>query len=366
MMKKLLSILTTIMFLSGCAAAAEGARNITAETQVTKWGQMPIRFAIHGQHLPVDVEAEDFIIVGEAGSWNAQAVHSFTCSIKEVQSEENGWSLIPEQFPDKYFYVRNFTISCEKAPELNFEMADISETLTETADLFTLQEVDNGMVKAWVYRPETDKPLPVVVVFHGYGDTSNLLTYRTAVDWAEPEHQAVRPCTVIAPTIDDALYFSDNARSKIFTRVLEWIDEMIAEGTADPDRIYCMGNSFGGMSSIEMAEQHPDRIAAVLALCPALNYSRTGLGALPQMVGIPLYIAQAENDETIPVSVGKQAAELFEKAGGNVKLKVFTDKEMETAGAVHGQEQTYSFHHVELALLENEDYADWLYSQTRK
>jgi predicted peptidase len=84
------------------------------------------------------------------------------------------------------------------------------------------------------------------------------------------------------------------------------------------------------------------------------------------MVGIPLYIAQAENDETIPVSVGKQAAELFEKAGGNVKLKVFTDKEMEAAGAVHGQEQTYSFHHVELALLENEDYADWLYSQTRK
>ena len=106
--------------------------------------------------------------------------------------------------------------------------------------------------------------------------------------------------------------------------------------------------------------------AAVLALCPALNYSRTGLAALPQMAGIPLYIVQAENDETIPVSVGKQIAELFEKAGGDVTLRVFTDEEMEAAGAVHGQEQTYSFHHVELALLENEDYAEWLFSHVRK
>ena len=54
------------------------------------------------------------------------------------------------------------------------------------------------------------------------------------------------------------------------------------------------------------------------------------------------------------------------KAGGNVTLKVFTDAEMEAAGAVHGQEQTYSFHHAELALLENEDYAEWLFSFKRK
>ena len=64
--------------------------------------------------------------------------------------------------------------------------------------------------------------------------------------------------------------------------------------------------------------------------------------------------------------MGRQAAEELEKAGGNVTLKVFTDAEMEAAGAVHGQEQTYSFHHAELALLENEDYAEWLFSFKRK
>ena len=354
--------------LAGTGAVAEyhDTRTITAYTEVKKWGQMPVRFAIRGQMLPEGITSEDYTITGEAAGWGTSSTHAFSCKIREVIREENGWSLIPEQFPDKYFYVHDFSVACNKAPDLGFVMKDIGETFTETADAFTLWETDNHIIKAQVYQPETDSPLPVVVVFHGYGDTANLLTYRTAVDWAEPEHQAVRPCTVIAPVIDDGIYISDSARSKIYNQILTWIDKMIEAGTADPDRIYLMGNSFGGMSSIEMAEQHPDRIAAVMALCPALNYSRTGTASLPKMTGVPLYIAQAEQDETIPVSVGRQAAKILSDAGGNVVLKVYSDEEMKAAGAVYGREQTYSFHHVELALLENDDYAQWLFSNIRK
>ena len=361
-------LILSLALLSGCAAAgAEAApeRTVTAYTRVMKWGQMPVRFEVRGQQLPEGITAADFAITGEAAGWGTAALHPFSCGVREIVREVDGWSLIPEQFPDKYFYVRSLTVACSTAPELGFTMADIGETLTETADLFTLKESENRMIKAWVYQPETPSRLPVVVVFHGYGDTSNLLTYRTAVDWAEPEHQAARPCIVIAPVIGDQLYPADNVRSKVFAQVLSWIDEMAAAGVADPDRIYLMGNSFGGMSSIEMAEQYPDRIAAVMAICPALNYSRTGMNDLPRMAGVPLYIAQAERDETIPSSVGKQAAEKLTEAGGDVTLKIYSDAEMEAAGAVHGSEQTYSFHHAELALLENDDYAVWLFSHAR-
>lgn len=347
---------------TGPADAA--ARSITVYTRVTKWGQMPEQFAVRGQELPEGVRAEDFRITGEAAGWGTRETHPFTCGVREIAAEEGGWSLIPEQFPDKYFYVRSMRAECAAHPELSFSSEEITATLTETADLFTTFESENHMVKARVYRAETDGPAPVVVVFHGYGDTDNLLTYRTAVDWAEPENQKKRPCTVIAPVIDDGIYVSDAARSRIFEQVLTWIDGMIGEGKADPDRIYLMGNSFGGMSSIEMAEQHPDRIAAVMALCPALNYSRNGLASIGKMKDVPLYIAQAENDETIPSSVGKQAAEKLAEAGGDVTLRVFSDAEMEAAGARHGQEQTYSFHHVELALLENDEYARWLFDRS--
>ncbi len=361
------AFLLTAALLGGCVCgAAAGERNITAFTRVTKWGQMPMRFEIRGQQLAEGITAADFAITGEAAGWGTKATHPFTCGVAEVIREGDGWSLVPEQFPDKYFYVQAFSVTCEKAPEYGFTMAEIGETLTETADLFEMKESEDGRIRAWMYRPETAEPLPVVVVFHGYGDTANLLTYRTAVDWAEPEHQQARPCTVIAPVIDDGVYILDGIRAKVYDQVLAWIDGMIAEGTADPDRIYVMGNSFGGMSSIEMAEQHPDRIAAVLALCPALNYSPSGTAALAKMAGIPLYIAQAERDETIPSAVGKQAAETVRLAGSDVTLKIFSDEEMEAAGATHGSEQTYSFHHAELALLEDDAYAEWLFSHVRQ
>lgn len=362
----LAAMLSGALLSSGTAetAPAESAkRSVTVYTRVTKWGQMPERFTVGGQEILEDVRPGDFIITGEAAGWGMQQTHPFTCGAREIIREEDGWSLIPEQFPDKYFYVRSMTAECAAHPELSFSTEDITETLTETADRFTLTESDNHMIKAQVFRAEGAGAAPVVIVFHGYGDTSNLLTYRTAVDWAEPENQRKRPCTVIAPVIEDGLYTSDAARSRIFAQIMEWTDRMIADGTADPDRIYLMGNSFGGMSAIEMAEQYPDRIAAVMALCPALNYSRTGLAAIGKMKNVPLYIAQAENDETIPSSVGKQAAEKLAEAGGDVTLRIFSDAEMEACGARFGQEQTYSFHHVELALLENDEYAGWLFER---
>ena len=38
----------------------------------------------------------------------------------------------------------------------------------------------------------------------------------------------------------------------------------------------------------------------------------------------------------------------------------------EAAGAVHGQEQTYSFHHVELARPENGEWEEWLFSRKKQ
>ena len=46
--------------------AADSGRQITAYTEVTKWGQMPLRFTVRGQHLPENIGAERFTITGEA------------------------------------------------------------------------------------------------------------------------------------------------------------------------------------------------------------------------------------------------------------------------------------------------------------
>ena len=365
-MRKTTVMLIMAMLLAGLGCRAEGWI-ITARTVVAKWGQMPVCFEIEGQALPEGVAASDFTISGEASAWGASGLHPFSCGVRAVEATEGGWRLVPERFPDKYFYVASFEVACASQPALGFAMRDISATHTETVDDFTLYEDAAAHLTAHVFLPDADAPLPVMIVFHGFGDTENLLTYRTAVAWAEPESQAVHPCAVIAPSISDDLYFSGMDRAKVFEGVMAWVDGQVEAGRIDPKRVYAMGNSFGGMSAFELAEQYPDRIAAVLALCPALNYSPGGMQRLGEITHIPATIVQAEHDETIPVDVGREAAAALEAAGNpNVTLRVYTDEEMVAAGAALGFENTYSFHHVELAAMEPpefEKYADWLFAQ---
>ncbi len=361
----LMSAIAILLFAHNACAADTPTREISLQTAVLKWGQMPLCFEITNQALPEGVTAEDFEITGQATSWGTRAQHPFTCSAASVETAENGWVLIPEQFPDKFFEVQSMDVTCAAFPELSFTLEDVGQITTETADDFTLLEDSESRLTAHVFTPESDEPLPLVLVFHGYGDTHNLLAYRTAVAWAEPDNQEIRPCIVMAPTINDIYYTSEIARTRIYEGIIKQIDEWIEAGLVDAGRIYVMGNSFGGMASFEIAEAYPDHFAAILALCPALNYSGRGTSGLSKLTDIPVTIAQAESDETIPVAVGQSAAEALIEAGNeNVQLRVYSDEEMNACGAIHGQEQLYSFHHVELAVMEDESYAEWLFSQS--
>lgn len=353
---------TLLTILMGIPCRAEG-REITAVTRVTKWGQLPERFEIAGQALPEGVSASDFTITGRAAGWENESLHEFSCGVSAVEGTEDGWALIPEAFPEKFFYVRELTVSCDRMPELGFGLSDIARTLTATADEFTDAEESESRFMAHVFIPESREPLPMVLVFHGYGDDHNLLSYRTATAWAEPESQAIRPCVVVAPVINTIYYGSEIARSRIYEGIIRYIDGLIDAGRVDPKRVYAMGNSFGGMATLEIAEQHPGRFAALLSLCPALNYGPNATAQLPLLKDVPVAIALAEKDETIPSEVGVSAAEAIEAAGNDrVWLRVYTDDEMIAAGATHGREYTYSFHHVELAVMEDEAYAQWLFS----
>lgn len=368
-MRYTLTLLALCLALAFVPSGHAVEREIVARTEVTKWGQLPLAFEISGQALPEGVKATDFTITGEATGWGASSLHPFSCAAKAVEADGDGWRLVPEQFPDKYFYVKKMEVRCAGHDGLDFDLEDITRTITPVADDFELYEDPAAQLSARVFMPQANEPVPVVIVFHGYGDTNNLLTYRTAIPWAEPGFQAVHPCAVIAPVIPDALYTSEFVRNGICEGVLGWIDAQAA-WRVNPKRVYTMGNSFGGMTAIEMAEQHPDRVAAVLALCPALNYSAHGVRRLDALAGTPVAIAQAEHDETIPVQVSRDAAAAVEAAGNpSVTLRIYTDDEMNAAGARLGSSETYSFHHVELAVMEPPEfdrYAEWLFEQEKQ
>ena len=344
--------------------------SVVINTRVRTTGQYPEEIIVT---LPEGVNAEDlsltgadFHMSGNAGMWGSKDTRPFACDFERAEAKDNSITLIPKDFPEKFFYVTDFKVDCEKNEALSFTEADVSRITTQVADDFqTFTKEEGAPFTYHLFTPESTELMPVVVVFHGFGDTSNLLTYRTAVEWAEPENQAARPCYVIAPVIDDATYYTD--RQAVFLPLKEFLDEMIKKGEADPERIYVMGNSFGGMSSIEFAEQYPDFTAGILALCPALTYSPGAVADLEKMKDTPIWFAHAEHDNTIPVTASREAVDKLKELGAKeVHFTEYTDEEMEAAGGDNAPDATYSFHHVELAVMEDDAYMEWLFSVKRE
>lgn len=370
-----MTLLTTVsaMLFTACSGKQENSgvpaiTDITINTTVTPGGQFPDNIVVTFEsNLNEKVSAEDFTMNGKAMNWLDTSLHSFTASFSDVKVEGNTMTLYFDGFTDKFFFVKSWSVTNSKNDSLSFNSEMPNKVITPVADEFEAFDTENGAeFDHYLYTPKNaDKPLPLIVVFHGFGDTCNILTYRTSVAWAEEEAQAKNPCYILSPTIYEGPYYDATGRSNVFDIVYKEINSMIDSGKVDPSRVYIMGNSFGGMSTIEFMEKYPDVAAAAMALCPALNYSQTAMASLDKIPNtIPIYIAQAENDGTIPSENSKNLyAKLKELGNESVQLRIYSDDEMNAAGGSSDPDSTFSYHHVEMAVMEDPSYAEWLFAQ---
>ncbi len=211
-----------------------------------------------------------------------------------------------------------------------------------------------------LYTPKTEDSVPLVITFHGYGEDVILPGTRILDTLTSAESQAVRPCYVMAPAIDDSIYLSQSNRDALYDALIGAADELIAAGNVDPGRIYAMGNSFGGLGTVEFVERFPDRVAAAVVMCPALTYDKRSTQDLGKIKDVPLWFAQATNDNVIPIETGRSAVRTLEALGASeVHLTEFTDDEMLAAGALVG------YHQADFAVMADESFAKWLFSKTR-
>ena len=255
-------------------------------------------------------------------------------------------------------------MTCTEHPEYGFSSSDIKKTITPVADDFTtITNEGSTRFDYHLYTPAEQENMPIVIVFHGYGDTNNLLTYKTAVEWAEPENQKVRPCYVLAPVIEDDMYFDADSRDRIYADLKTIIDGMVSDKKVDPDKIYVMGNSFGGAATLEFCEKYPETVSAALVLCPALTYCPEASTGFEKMKSVPVWFAHASGDNTIPVTASRNAVAALEKLGaGEVRFTEYTNEQMNASGAEGAPDATYSYHHVELAVMEDDAYQEWMFS----
>ncbi|MGH8167969.1 MAG: prolyl oligopeptidase family serine peptidase, partial [Woeseiaceae bacterium] len=216
----------------------------------------------------------------------------------------------------------------------------------------TFDEVDGDarQIPAWVYRPRSESPVPVIISIHG-GPEGQARPYfnSTFQMWVETLGVAV-----IAPNVrgsngygksylalDNGFKREDSVRD--IGSLLDWI---AAQPDLDESRVAVYGGSYGGYMVLASSVHYSDRLRAAVDVVGISNFvtflentedyrrdlrrAEYGDEREPRMrahlekisplnnvgeIGIPMFIVQGENDPRVPVTESEQVVRALREQG---------------------------------------------------
>ncbi|MBR0428457.1 MAG: alpha/beta fold hydrolase [Lachnospiraceae bacterium] len=210
-----------------------------------------------------------------------------------------------------------------------------------------------------LYTPKVEQNQPLVIYYHGYGESEHVEDTKVVATLTGHDSQQKHSCYVLAPAISDKTYMAQRKRENTYEAVKEVADQLVKLGKVDPNRIYVMGNSFGGLATVEYLEYYPEEVAGAIAICPALSYNENAIANLAVMKDVPIWFAHAKGDTVVPAEVSREAVSTLVQLGAReTHLTEFTDEDMRYAGALPG------YHQADFAVMENDEYLDWLFNES--
>lgn len=95
-------------------------------------------------------------------------------------------------------------------------------------------------------------------------------------------------------------------------RLVQFIDETVAEYGADPDRVYLMGFSQGAIMSASVALTQPESVAgAVLMSGRILPEIRPLMASSQRLQGLPFLVVHGTTDTVLPIQHGRSSRTLL-------------------------------------------------------
>ncbi len=202
---------------------------------------------------------------------------------------------------------------------------------------FTPGKFDNGKLTV-NYRfltPKTieqDKKYPLILVFHGSGAIGTNNTSQMGVlskMWLLPENRERYPVYVLAPQfpVRSSNYHLDESRNvkasepnEHLDLVLKSIDSLLSNENIDRNRIYVMGFSMGGATTMNAISKRPDLFAAAINISGISQFDKMDL-----LFKMPIWIVHGTLDtDNFPQSNFRFFDEM--KSKGKVFLWEYKDK----------------------------------------
>lgn len=175
--------------------------------------------------------------------------------------------------------------------------------MSETIDI-------NGSARSYIWLPSHTRPAPLVIVLHGNTQTGADMAKRTSWPklagregfgvvfpdelnraWADLRPEGKRAGRAPPKGTDDVAF------------IVALIEKFVADGSADPRRIYVTGLSNGGAMTMTMVCKRADLFAA--AACVIINLTDELAAACRPSRAVPMLMMNGTADPLIPFEGGR-------------------------------------------------------------
>ncbi|MBR0341811.1 MAG: hypothetical protein IJH64_06125 [Oscillospiraceae bacterium] len=326
--------------------------SVTANTCVRDYGQYVLSFTMcFDQECDLSgISTKDFKFTKT--SKHPIAGHESFGAWK-VEKTDNSLTVFVDPFLFNDTYEGEAALGDEP---ISLSKADITDMKVAVVDDFEALTAENGMA----YRllvPESDGPLPLVVAFHGNGESGtdnykHMANNRVITKWGEPQSQSRYKCIVLGPQSNNR--WSDDELAE----VRKIIDRLIDEGKADPRRIYAAGLA-PFQVTLRFAVANKDLLAGVLSMLFWKKYSPD----MSSLKDLPIWFAIGVNDSTGESPYVKEIYQYFieDLQNKNVRCTVFPEDEMQSYG-LYSQMTHWGW----IPALNNPEICDWLFAQHKQ
>jgi predicted peptidase len=177
------------------------------------------------------------------------------------------------------------------------------------------------------YGQDPQKRWPVILFLHGRGERGDNLELLKKHPLPKIlEQQSSFPAVVISPQLSlQRLWWSD-----MIDPLNALLDQILAEYSVDPYRVYLTGLSMGGFGAWEYILRYPTRFAAVV---PIAGGYREGSRLVPENIcdlkDVPIWVFHGSSDTTIPSFQSEILVEALQACGSNVRFTLYADAEHE-------------------------------------
>lgn len=172
------------------------------------------------------------------------------------------------------------------------------------------------------YGLETQQKWPLILYLHGLGERGNNLDYLITSGLPKRlQGDADFPFIVVSPQGHGEYEFW--SKEEMVTSLFTLLDEIQANFSVDPKRIFLTGVSAGGEGTWNIGLRYPDRFAGLVPVMGYYGYPFEVPSTICDLKDVPIWAFHGAKDELVPLDAEEGLVNALKACGGNSQLTIF-------------------------------------------